>query len=54
VADLEEALESILAQLERGFTTICIKPSQFVADPREIAAFCREMVGRVDALPFDD
>ncbi|MGH2590223.1 MAG: TIGR03619 family F420-dependent LLM class oxidoreductase, partial [Actinomycetota bacterium] len=28
-ADLGEALGSIPAQLERGFTTICVKPSQF-------------------------
>ena len=33
VADLGEALASIPAQLERGFTTICIKPSQFIDDP---------------------
>jgi alkanesulfonate monooxygenase SsuD/methylene tetrahydromethanopterin reductase-like flavin-dependent oxidoreductase (luciferase family) len=50
VADLGEALVSIPAQLERGFTTICIKPSQFVDDPKRIGAFCREVVERVDAL----
>jgi probable F420-dependent oxidoreductase len=49
-ADLEEALASIPAQLERGFTTICIKPSQFIDDSDEIPAFCREVVERVDAL----
>ena len=49
-ADLEEALASIPAQLERGFTTICIKPSQFIDDPDEIPAFCLEVVERVDAL----
>ena len=36
VADLGEALASIPAQLERGFTTICIKPSQFIDDPEQI------------------
>jgi probable F420-dependent oxidoreductase len=50
VADLGEALASIPAQLERGFTTICIKPSQFVDDPSEIAAFCREVVERVGQM----
>jgi alkanesulfonate monooxygenase SsuD/methylene tetrahydromethanopterin reductase-like flavin-dependent oxidoreductase (luciferase family) len=50
VADLGEALASIPAQLERRFTTICIKPSQFVDDPRRIGAFCREVVERVEAL----
>ena len=47
VADLDEALASIPAQLARGFTTICIKPSQFVDDPDEIPALCREIVDRV-------
>jgi probable F420-dependent oxidoreductase len=50
VADLGEALASIPAQLERGFTTICIKPSQFVDDPSRIGAFCREVVERAAAL----
>jgi len=50
VADLGDALASIPAQLERRFTTICIKPSQFIDDPRQTSAFCREVVERVDAL----
>jgi probable F420-dependent oxidoreductase len=50
VADLGEALASIPAQLERGFTTICVKPSQFIDDPDEIGRFCREVVARVSAL----
>jgi alkanesulfonate monooxygenase SsuD/methylene tetrahydromethanopterin reductase-like flavin-dependent oxidoreductase (luciferase family) len=49
-ADLAEALESVPAQLERGFTTICIKPNQFVDDLREIGPFCREAVARVEAM----
>ena len=50
VADLGEALASIPPQLERGFTTICIKPSQFVDDPDQIGRFCRDVVERVDTL----
>jgi probable F420-dependent oxidoreductase len=50
VADLGEALESIPAQLERGYTTISNKPSQFVDDPKRNGAFCREVVERVEAL----
>jgi len=46
-ADLGEALESIPAQLERGFTTICIKPAQFIDGLDEFPAFCREVVQRV-------
>lgn len=50
VADLDTALSTIPAQVEGGFTTICIKPSQFIDDPRDIGAFCRDVVGRVGAL----
>jgi probable F420-dependent oxidoreductase len=46
-ADLREALASIPTQLERGFTTICIKPSQFIDGLEAFAAFCREVVERV-------
>ena len=48
-ADLREALASIPTQLERGFTTICIKPSQFLDDPREFGPWCRTVVRRVAA-----
>jgi probable F420-dependent oxidoreductase len=50
VADLGRALEAIPGQLARGFSTICIKPSQFIDDPAKIGAFCREVVARVSAL----
>lgn len=50
VADLDEALAAIPPQLERGFTTICIKPSQFTDDPNDVGPLCREIVTRVDAL----
>jgi probable F420-dependent oxidoreductase len=50
VADLSEALATIPAQLERGFTTLCIKPSQFIDDPNLIGTFCRDVVERVEAL----
>jgi len=50
VADLGEALASIPPQLERGFRTICIKPSQFIDDPDEFGTFCSEVVERVDTL----
>ena len=50
VADLDEALAVIPPQLERGFTTICIKPSQFTDDPNDVGPLCREIVTRVEAL----
>jgi probable F420-dependent oxidoreductase len=50
VADLDEALATIPPQVERGFTSICIKPSQFLDDPSRHAAWCREVVAKVGAL----
>ena len=50
VADLDQALASIPEQIARGFTTICIKPSQFIDDRSHVAAFCRDVVQRVGAL----
>ncbi|KAB2352480.1 LLM class flavin-dependent oxidoreductase [Actinomadura rudentiformis] len=49
-APLPPALESIPDQLAQGFTTFCIKPSQFIDDPDGVGAFCREVVKRTDAL----
>lgn len=50
VADLAEATASIPAQLERGFGTICFKPSMFTDDAAAVGALCRELVARVDEL----
>jgi probable F420-dependent oxidoreductase len=50
VADLAEAAESIPAQVERGFRTICFKPSMFTDDPRGVGRVCRELVARVEGL----
>lgn len=50
VAELGEALASIPDQVEQGFTTICIKPSQFIDEPALIGPFCRDVVTRVAAL----
>jgi probable F420-dependent oxidoreductase len=50
VAPLAPALEQIPQQLERGFTTICIKPSQVLDDRSLHAAWCRDVVRRVEAL----
>jgi probable F420-dependent oxidoreductase len=50
VADLERALASIPGQLARGFTTFCVKPSQFIDESAQIGAFCRELAERVAAF----
>ena len=49
-APLGPALEEIPRQQALGFTTFCIKPSIFIDEPDKHAAFCREVVERVDAL----
>jgi probable F420-dependent oxidoreductase len=50
VADLPRALESIPDQLERGFTSICFKPSQYTDDLDAVGPLCRELVRRVAEL----
>jgi len=49
-ANLGEALGSIPAQLERGFTTICIKPSQFIDWLEEFPSFCRDVMERMATM----
>ena len=50
VAELAQALSSIPEQVAAGFTSICIKPSQFIDDAERLGPFCREVVERVSAL----
>ncbi|HEX3268041.1 MAG TPA: hypothetical protein VHQ98_08685, partial [Gaiellaceae bacterium] len=50
VADLGEALAGIPQQLAEGYTTFCIKPSQFVDDRGQLPSFCLEVIRRVEAL----
>jgi probable F420-dependent oxidoreductase len=50
VADLGAALATIPAQAEAGFSTFCIKPSQFTDDPHDVARLCREVIRRADSL----
>lgn len=44
VADLAASLETVRPQLDQGFTTFCVKPSQFTDDPAAVPALCREIV----------
>ena len=50
VADLGQAMESLPEQWEQGFTTICVKPSMFIDDPRDLPEFCRDTVRRAAGL----
>jgi hypothetical protein len=40
VADLDRALATIPDQLARGFTSICVKPSQFTDETAQIGPVC--------------
>jgi probable F420-dependent oxidoreductase len=50
VADLDEALASIPEQVARGFTTICVKPSQFTDERGAVPDLLRLIVDRVAEL----
>ncbi len=50
VADLGSALAAIPPQAEAGFTTFCIKPSQFTDDPADVGRLCREIMRRVERM----
>lgn len=49
-ADLDEALATVPVQLERGFRTICVKPSQFLDDARAMAPWCRMLVEKFERV----
>lgn len=49
-ADLGAAMAPIAEQAELGFTTFCVKPSQFVDDPAEVPALLREVMRRAERL----
>ena len=50
VADLDEALAAVPAQVARGFRSICIKPSMFLDDRSRFRGWCDEVVAKVGAL----
>ncbi|MEM7031439.1 MAG: TIGR03619 family F420-dependent LLM class oxidoreductase [Chloroflexota bacterium] len=43
-ADLDLALQSIPPQIEKGFTTFCVKPNQFIDDAAQMQNFCERLV----------
>ena len=49
-ADLGRAMADLPAQMEKGFTTFCLKPSQFTDDPDGVGALCKEVRRRADAM----
>lgn len=49
-ADLGQAMADLPEQMAKGFTTFCLKPSQFTDDPAQVGALCREVVRRAEAM----
>jgi alkanesulfonate monooxygenase SsuD/methylene tetrahydromethanopterin reductase-like flavin-dependent oxidoreductase (luciferase family) len=49
-ADIDKAMDTIPAQLQKGFTTICVKPSMFIDDAGDLPAFCDDVMRRADAM----
>ncbi len=49
-ADIGKAMDTIPEQLEKGFTTFCVKPSMFVDDADDLPAFCADVVRRAGRM----
>jgi probable F420-dependent oxidoreductase len=49
-ADLAQAMADLPEQMEKGFTTFCLKPSQFIDDPDQVGAFCKDVIRRAEAM----
>jgi probable F420-dependent oxidoreductase len=49
-ADLGAAMAPIAEQIEQGFTTFCVKPSQFIDSVDELPDFLREVMRRAEAF----
>lgn len=49
-ADLGQAMADLPEQQALGFTTFCVKPSQYIDDPDGVGALCAEVVRRAGEL----
>lgn len=49
-ADLDAAMASIPPQIEKGFTTFCVKPNQFIDSASDFEGFCGRLVSKFDEL----
>jgi len=49
-ADLGAAMADLPEQMAKGFTTFCVKPSQYIDDPDGVRALCAEVIRRAAAL----
>lgn len=48
-ANLEQAFASIPPQLAQGYSTICVKPNQFIDNAADMRSFCQQLVQRFAA-----
>ncbi len=49
-ADLGQAMSDLPEQLAQGYTTFCLKPSQFIDDPADLPAFLADVMRRAEAM----
>lgn len=49
-ADIGKAMDTVPQQLEKGFTTFCLKPSMFIDDAADLPTFCSDVMRRADAM----
>ena len=49
-ADIDQAMADFGDQIQAGFTTFCVKPSQHTDDPSEVRALCEHIVARAARL----
>lgn len=49
-ADIGKAMDTIPQQLQKGFTTFCLKPSMFIDDAADLPTFCSNVMRRADAM----
>jgi probable F420-dependent oxidoreductase len=49
-ADIGKAMDTVPEQLEKGFTTFCVKPSMFIDDAADLPAFCADVMWRAGQM----
>jgi probable F420-dependent oxidoreductase len=49
-ADIGKAMDTVQEQLEKGFTTFCVKPSMFIDDAADLPTFCADVVQRAGQM----
>ena len=53
LADLDRALNVVPTLAKRGYSTIAIKPAQFVENPRDVGSLCRKFAAAASSLASD-